>query len=264
MTQDDLAVVLELHERWLSGDPEGQRANIANKSLVGLSLANANLSRAILAGTGFYQVDLSGANLSQAMLVHANFHSACIHNVNLSEAHLRGASFTKADLRGANLKDSYLYHVSFREAVLPELDIPTIPRIDAVILLELMNGGVLDWNSEADAWDAWVIKVGGEKAAALAKVVGTLPAATLIYAVSRPDQDTPSFYASNSLAIHDMETSITRAMGWPATPLSWLKSSWDHGPSCQCLKCYGLTIMRRAAEEYGDPKKLVKRYLEEG
>ena len=73
MTPEDIASLLEAHRRWLSGAPDGRKAD-----LIGADLSGAELRWADLSGA-----DLSGANL-------------------------RGADLRWADLRGANLDFSVL------------------------------------------------------------------------------------------------------------------------------------------------------------
>ena len=63
MTQSDISIVLELHLKWLHGNPDGKRADLS-----GANLSGANLSGADLSGANLSRADLSGANLSGANL----------------------------------------------------------------------------------------------------------------------------------------------------------------------------------------------------
>jgi len=83
MTPEDIASLLEAHRRWLSGAPDGRKAD-----LIGADLSGAELRWADLSGA-----DLSGANLRGA---------------DLRWADLRWADLRGADLRGANLDFSVL------------------------------------------------------------------------------------------------------------------------------------------------------------
>lgn len=74
MTQCDLNTIIQLHEKWLRGEPGGKKA------------------------------DLSYADLSYADLRSANLRYADLHGADLSYADLRGADLSGADLRGANLR----------------------------------------------------------------------------------------------------------------------------------------------------------------
>ena len=78
MEEKQLKDVLELHRKWLNGEPGGERANLR-----GAVLREADLRGADLRGANLWKADLRGADLRGA---------------NLWKADLRGA-----DLRGANL-----------------------------------------------------------------------------------------------------------------------------------------------------------------
>ena len=73
MEEKQLENVLKLHQKWMSNEPDGKRAN-----LWGANLREANLREANLRGANLWGANLWGANLR--------------------EANLRGA-----DLRGADL-----------------------------------------------------------------------------------------------------------------------------------------------------------------
>ena len=73
MTQEELNIVLEKHNKWLCGKTDGERANLRDADLRNADLRDANLR---------------GANL---------------HSADLSGADLRGANLRGANLRGANL-----------------------------------------------------------------------------------------------------------------------------------------------------------------
>ena len=67
----DLKEVLELHKKYLNGDPDGKRANLSGADLIRANLSGADLIRANLSGA-----DLNGANLSGADLSWANLSGA--------------------------------------------------------------------------------------------------------------------------------------------------------------------------------------------
>ena len=83
MTQCDLNTIIQLHEKWLNGEPEGKKADLRNTDL-----SNTNLSGAILRDAILRDAILRGADLSYA---------------DLRGAILRGADLSYADLRGANV-----------------------------------------------------------------------------------------------------------------------------------------------------------------
>ena len=79
MTQEELKIALELHEKWLLNEPDGVRldlrradlrwtflnyANLSGSNLSGADLRCANLRHAILSAADLSHADLSGADLS--------------------------------------------------------------------------------------------------------------------------------------------------------------------------------------------------------
>ena len=118
MEKEKLDEILSLHKKWLSGDPDGVRANLRGANLSGANLSEANLSEAYLRGANLRWANLSGANLSEANLSGANLSEA-----NLSWAYLRGANLSEAYLRGANLSGADLRWADLRWANLSEADL---------------------------------------------------------------------------------------------------------------------------------------------
>ena len=97
MKKEKLDEILSLHKKWLSGAPDGVRANLSEADLRGANLSGANLRGA----------DLRGANLSVANLRRANLSGA-----NLSWADLRGANLSEANLREAKGTDTVITNES--------------------------------------------------------------------------------------------------------------------------------------------------------
>ena len=67
MGKEDIVRTLELHQKWLAGEPDGVRADLSEANLRGANLSGADLSEANLRGA-----NLRGANLSEANLRGAN------------------------------------------------------------------------------------------------------------------------------------------------------------------------------------------------
>jgi uncharacterized protein YjbI with pentapeptide repeats len=111
MTIDELAAVVAAHGRWLSGEPDGTRANLS-----GADLSGANLHRANLGGADLHQANLYGANLSWANLYGADLYGANLRGANLYGADLNQANLSRADLSGANLSGANLSRVDLYEA----------------------------------------------------------------------------------------------------------------------------------------------------
>ena len=86
MTQCDLNTIIQLHEKWLNGEPEGKKADLSNTNL-----SNTNLSNTNLHGANLHGADLHGAILSGANLNGANLNDANLNDANLNDAILHGA-----------------------------------------------------------------------------------------------------------------------------------------------------------------------------
>ena len=91
MTQCDLNTIIQLHEKWLNGEPEGKKADLSNTNLSNTNLSNTNLHGANLHGADLHGADLHGAILSGANLNDADLHGAILSGANLNDAILRGA-----------------------------------------------------------------------------------------------------------------------------------------------------------------------------
>ena len=58
MTQEELNVILEKHQKWLQGEPGGERANLQDANLQGADLQRANLQ-----GANLRWANLKGADI---------------------------------------------------------------------------------------------------------------------------------------------------------------------------------------------------------
>ena len=92
-------------------------------------------------------------------------------------------------------------------------EIPSIPKIDAVIMAEIEKGGTLDmtcwhgpkgWCGTTHCRAGWAVHCAGKAGKALEDKVGTRTAATLIYQKSRPGQYVPRFFAADEEAMADL------------------------------------------------------------
>ena len=114
----NLADIIAKHQKWLNGDPDGERANLSGADLSGADLIGANLIRADLRGA-----TLSGAYLIRAILYGANLYGANLNGADLNGAYLIRADLNVADLRGANLIGANLAEADLNGADLREADI---------------------------------------------------------------------------------------------------------------------------------------------
>jgi len=115
---EDLQIILDLHQKYLSGDSGGQKADLAGADLYGVNLAETNLQGAILTGAelkraNLWRVNLEGAELSCTNLKRAVMEGANLHYAVLKNASLKGVNLEHADLRGASLDNTDLEDVIF-------------------------------------------------------------------------------------------------------------------------------------------------------
>ena len=81
MTKLEIKQALELHEKWLNGENEGERADLRGAYLSGANLRGAYLGDANLGGANLRGANLGGANLRGANLRGANL-SGCTGLIN--------------------------------------------------------------------------------------------------------------------------------------------------------------------------------------
>jgi hypothetical protein len=103
---------LTLTEAYLKG------ANLAGAALDGTDLWGANLRTANLHGSRLNEANLAGADLQQADLERAVLEGADLRGANLTEADLERAFLERADLRGAILTGADLQFASLPNALL--------------------------------------------------------------------------------------------------------------------------------------------------
>lgn len=123
----DIQKVLELHKMWLNNKKRGERADLSDTTLVGVSLSYADLRCADLRRADLRRANLNGADLSGADLV---------------EADLRGAQ-----LLGANLSDAELGRTDLRCAKLNHVNLS-----GATLCCANLSGADLDWSSYPISW----------------------------------------------------------------------------------------------------------------
>ena len=138
MTDDELRVIIEKHERWLNGQEGGECANLCGATICGADLRDADLRRANLCDANLYGANLygaylcftnfRGAHLCCADLCRADLRNADLRDANLRGADLGGADLGRADLRGSNLCLANLLEANLCNADLYDAkDVPFIP-----------------------------------------------------------------------------------------------------------------------------------------
>ena len=108
MTQEELKIALELHEKWLSNKSDGVRLDFQGEDLSGMDLSYVNLN-----GSDFSSTDLS----------YANFHSSDLSGVDFSWAKLSGVDFSLAKLSGTDFSWANFNDVDFSLANLSGADL---------------------------------------------------------------------------------------------------------------------------------------------
>ena len=108
MTQDDLNKILELHKKWLNGDPDGKRAylsrsNLRGSNLRGSDLRDCDLRDCYLSGSNLSGCNLSGCNLRGSDLSDCDLSRSNLSGCDLSGSDLSGSDLSGCDLRGSNL-----------------------------------------------------------------------------------------------------------------------------------------------------------------
>jgi hypothetical protein len=106
MSQGELDVTLDAHERLIDGRPGGRRAVLTFANLSGLDISGRNLTEA----------DLSGALMEATKAVKTNFERATLFGSDLRRADMRGANLRRADLRGASLRGANLSQADLTQA----------------------------------------------------------------------------------------------------------------------------------------------------
>ena len=114
------------HRRWLANDRRGKRADLSLRTLRGLDLRGADLTRAKLTGAQFINCNLDGAILIEADLFSVNLSGTSFRKANCRNADFRGAvlsaaDFTDAKLMGCDFRDGTLL-VSAAGTVAPAMD----------------------------------------------------------------------------------------------------------------------------------------------
>ena len=131
MTTEEIQKVLELHKKWLKGDPDGVRANLEGANLFGANLGDANLGDA----------NLGNANLGDAYLEGAYLEGANLKGANLVLSNLRDANLKGANLEGANLEGAHLEDANLKGAKLPDFQI--CPQEESFIAYKKTTKGVI-------------------------------------------------------------------------------------------------------------------------
>lgn len=131
LTKEELKNILDLHEKWLNGEPDGVRAelrdvdlsynNLSSKDLREVCLENVILEESSLLKVNLSHAILKYVNLQAANLAYAKFDSATLFKVNLKYANIRHANFCGASFCDVSLgKIEYNENTAFFALQCPE------------------------------------------------------------------------------------------------------------------------------------------------
>ena len=180
MNSVELKTILDLHEKWLNNEPDGEKAdlrwadlrladlsrtNLHGADLTGANLRAANLRWADLSEARLCDAELCGANLYMTNLIKADLNGAdlrfthiygthlneaCLSFADLSRTNLHRANLIGADLRCANLHDTNLYMANLTDA--KNIDFPiSCPEKGSFIGFKKANGLIIELEIPSDA-----------------------------------------------------------------------------------------------------------------
>lgn len=114
MEKEELCTRLELHRKWINGEPGGERLDQLGLTqmvddLRGYTLQKAILPGATMWGVNMQEVDMRGIYLRDAHMLCSDLQSADLRGADLMNANFLGVNLFGADLRGANLEEANLY-----------------------------------------------------------------------------------------------------------------------------------------------------------
>ena len=146
MNSVELKTILDLHEKWLNGEPDGKKADLRWADLRLANLSGADLHGADLTGANLRSADLRWTDLSEACLCDADFWGADIYRTNLIKADLNGANLCFANMYGADLNYACLSFADLRRANLYRANL-----FGADLRCADLNGAKVDMTNLIDA-----------------------------------------------------------------------------------------------------------------
>jgi len=162
ISQQELDVLLNQHERWVRGDSPEQ-PDFSGLDLSGLRMPGRNLVRAKFGvrpdWPGTLPADLSEADLSGADLTEAYMAGVKLRGANLCETRLTGADLSDVELTNSNISLAELDASGFLQVMLPSCS--RIPRLgiilgDTGIDLAGLQSARLQPNTDAESVQEWV------------------------------------------------------------------------------------------------------------
>lgn len=146
MNSVELKTILDLHAKWLNGEPDGKKADLRWADLRLANLSWADLHGADLTGANLRSANLRWTDLSEACLCDADFFGADIYRTNLIKADLNGANLRFTNMYGADLNYACLSFADLRLANLHRANL-----IGADLRCADLNGAKVDMTNITDA-----------------------------------------------------------------------------------------------------------------
>ena len=101
ITQEELNIILDNHNKYLNEEEGGERADLYKKDCSGLDFSSNNLRCIYLDSCNLTNCNFSNCNLEYACLFNTNLTKA-----NFTNANLMGAELVNSNLTGANLTNT--------------------------------------------------------------------------------------------------------------------------------------------------------------
>lgn len=121
ITDEELALVLYKHKRWIESDGKnGEQAQLIKFNLREKNLSDVNLEKAKLSGSNFSKANLMGANLKGASLKGSILNDTNLLCADLDGAELRFAELKRAKCWRTSFRDAQLFRTNFKDAEVEE------------------------------------------------------------------------------------------------------------------------------------------------
>ena len=132
-----LTTLLESHNRWLSNEKSGRRANLEDHNLSNNYFNHKNfigsmLNKCVFNNTKFVDCDLNNVSMQEAEIENSNFNNTDISRANLRGTEIRSSSFTKVRAIKTNASYTEIHNtdMDFMECVEVDFSYSLIKNCD--------------------------------------------------------------------------------------------------------------------------------------
>lgn len=108
MSQDAFINMIDLHEKWLRGEPGGRAANFNNRWLERIDIADADLR-----GVSFNTAILENCTIINCRMHNCDFRGAVVRNCNFAHSELQSSEFYRAEVEGTTFAYAMMRNVTF-------------------------------------------------------------------------------------------------------------------------------------------------------